>query len=57
MEIGPPCSVPTWTAARRSWKRGCDRWEEYLVRLGHKLLPVQLSENGGTAEGVPFTSR
>jgi sugar phosphate isomerase/epimerase len=29
---------------------GYDRWEEYLDRLGHKLLHVHLSENDGTAD-------
>jgi sugar phosphate isomerase/epimerase len=27
-----------------------DRWDEYLDRLGHKLLHVHLSENDGTAD-------
>ena len=31
-------------------ERGQDRWEEYLDRLGHKLLHVHLSENDGTAD-------
>lgn len=31
-------------------ERGYDRWEEYLARLGHKLLHVHLSENDGTAD-------
>jgi sugar phosphate isomerase/epimerase len=31
-------------------ERGYDRWEEYLGRLGHKLLHVHLSENDGTAD-------
>jgi sugar phosphate isomerase/epimerase len=31
-------------------ERGYDRWEEYLDRLGHKLLHVHLSENDGTAD-------
>jgi len=31
-------------------ERGYDRWEEYLERLGHKLLHVHLSENDGTAD-------
>lgn len=31
-------------------ERGQDRWEEYLERLGHKLLHVHLSENDGTAD-------
>jgi sugar phosphate isomerase/epimerase len=31
-------------------ERGYDRWEEYLERLGDKLLHVHLSENDGTAD-------
>ena len=31
-------------------ERGHDRWDEYLQRLGHKLLHVHLSENDGTAD-------
>jgi sugar phosphate isomerase/epimerase len=31
-------------------ERGYDRWDEYLDRLGHKLLHVHLSENDGTAD-------
>jgi sugar phosphate isomerase/epimerase len=31
-------------------ERGQDRWDEYLERLGHKLLHVHLSENDGTAD-------
>jgi sugar phosphate isomerase/epimerase len=31
-------------------ERGHDRWEEYLERLGKKLLHVHLSENDGTAD-------
>jgi sugar phosphate isomerase/epimerase len=31
-------------------ERGYDRWEEYLNRLGPKLLHVHLSENDGTAD-------
>lgn len=31
-------------------ERGYDRWEEYLNRLGSKLLHVHLSENDGTAD-------
>jgi sugar phosphate isomerase/epimerase len=31
-------------------ERGYDRWEEYLDRLGSKLLHVHLSENDGTAD-------
>jgi sugar phosphate isomerase/epimerase len=31
-------------------ERGYDRWNEYLDRLGHKLLHVHLSENDGTAD-------
>jgi sugar phosphate isomerase/epimerase len=31
-------------------ERGGDRWEEYLDKLGHKLLHVHLSENDGTAD-------
>jgi sugar phosphate isomerase/epimerase len=31
-------------------ERGYDRWEEYLDRLGPKLLHVHLSENDGTAD-------
>lgn len=31
-------------------ERGYDRWEEYLDRLGRKLLHVHLSENDGKAD-------
>jgi sugar phosphate isomerase/epimerase len=31
-------------------ERGYDRWDEYLDRLGHKLLHVHLSENDGSAD-------
>jgi sugar phosphate isomerase/epimerase len=31
-------------------ERGYDRWEEYLEKLGPKLLHVHLSENDGTAD-------
>ena len=31
-------------------ERGYDRWDEYLDRLGPKLLHVHLSENDGTAD-------
>lgn len=31
-------------------ERSYDRWDEYLGRLGHKLLHVHLSENDGTAD-------
>lgn len=31
-------------------ERGHDRWEEYLDKLGPKLLHVHLSENDGTAD-------
>lgn len=31
-------------------ERGQDRWDEYLDRLGNKLLHVHLSENDGTAD-------
>jgi sugar phosphate isomerase/epimerase len=31
-------------------ERGYDRWDEYLDRLGHKLLHVHLSENDGKAD-------
>ncbi len=31
-------------------ERRQDRWNEYLDRLGHKLLHVHLSENDGTAD-------
>jgi sugar phosphate isomerase/epimerase len=31
-------------------ERGYDRWDEYLDRLGLKLLHVHLSENDGTAD-------
>jgi sugar phosphate isomerase/epimerase len=31
-------------------ERGYDRWDEYLDRLGHKLLHVHLSENDSTAD-------
>jgi sugar phosphate isomerase/epimerase len=31
-------------------ERGYDRWDEYLNRLGPKLLHVHLSENDGTAD-------
>ena len=31
-------------------ERGHDRWDEYLDRLGPKLLHVHLSENDGTAD-------
>jgi sugar phosphate isomerase/epimerase len=31
-------------------ERGHDRWEEYLDRLGPRLLHVHLSENDGTAD-------
>ena len=31
-------------------ERGHNRWEEYLDRLGHKLLHVRLSDNGGTGD-------
>ena len=31
-------------------ERGYDRWDEYLDKLGHKLLHVHLSENDGTAD-------
>jgi sugar phosphate isomerase/epimerase len=31
-------------------ERGHDRWDEYLARLGAKLLHVHLSDNDGTAD-------
>jgi sugar phosphate isomerase/epimerase len=31
-------------------ERGYDRWDEYLARLGARLLHVHLSENDGTAD-------
>ena len=31
-------------------ERNYDRWDEYLDRLGHKLLHVHLSENDATAD-------
>ena len=31
-------------------ERSYDRWDEYLDRLGAKLLHVHLSENDGTAD-------
>jgi sugar phosphate isomerase/epimerase len=31
-------------------ERGPDRWDEYLDRLGNKLLHVHLSDNDGTAD-------
>jgi sugar phosphate isomerase/epimerase len=31
-------------------ERGYDRWDEYLERLGPKLLHVHLSENDGRAD-------
>jgi sugar phosphate isomerase/epimerase len=31
-------------------ERGYDRWDEYLARLGPRLLHVHLSENDGTAD-------
>lgn len=31
-------------------ERGYDRWDEYLDKLGHKLLHVHLSENDGSAD-------
>jgi len=31
-------------------ERGYDRWDEYLDKLGHKLLHVHLSENDGSSD-------
>jgi sugar phosphate isomerase/epimerase len=31
-------------------ERGSDRWDEYLDRLGRRLLHVHLSENDGSAD-------